>query len=65
MDIINNISIFALMTSILYVLYVILKFIIILYGRMYLENDAVFKMETNGLIILWISLAYIFTFILI
>lgn len=55
---------FLFISSIIYVLYILMDLGIKMYGRFVLKTEAQFILTVKGKIVLWIALAIIFTFLL-
>lgn len=64
MEIMTEIYQFLFISSIIYVLYILMDLGIKMYGRFVLKTEAQFILTVKGKIVLWIALAIIFTFLL-
>jgi len=64
MDLVTEIYQFLFISSIVFMIYVLSNLIIKTYGRFRLKNDTKFILNKTEKVLLWISVAVFFTYIL-
>lgn len=64
MEILNEISQFGFIMSIIYVIFVVINFFLRMYGRFKLGKDTVFVMSTWEKYLLLISIGYILSYLI-
>jgi len=64
MNLITEIYQFLFISSIVFIMYILVDLVIKTYGRFKLKNDTRFLLKTTEKILLWVSIAIFFTYII-